>query len=551
MLPYPVYTEEELMRIRITNVGRVSMLFGGASACIGIASVASPAARGFFACIGSDAAWPFYLNAATNAAHLLCTVVRVVASCDDSDELGLAYKMTVLSAIAEFGVVLVIVSWGLLIGIAGYASYLSLLSLIFICLNMGCIVAIQWILTNSKELRSVRTVIARVGVAAMFLSLASLVVFGFTIVTPFSRPPALTYNVESPFAPRATNQPGATGSCAAFYANAKIKCAGTLFTTPALMKCSLCVSGDADCIPAPAAIQAFLTYDKTQPVVTAVSSAQVGAVTTFLSAQNANSACNLPLTQVQPFNGTVSFCYDPTLPDQDLPDQVVAIRSQFCSREQFSLSCATGAFTSLAPTSASPTMAPTLVTLPPYSAQAAFVLASNFTRVNPNGPFAYGTLIGGLGGSFLANTSPAQAQTSTTCATIFWDANKFTKVWKNGCNGFVGTSLLAPGSVAVNPGSLLDYAAVRFTASYARNYSVFVRFGGGHAGDTEAWVARAPSGTILKYVLSTNDPVTANTTFSQRVALNVGEGIDAVVRYKNSGNPNDLDTPLDFFVSPA
>ena len=534
------YTDYDRRRdlTRIRCAGRASMLFGFLASGLGIASVL--VALSFLSCLGTPYNGVFWASLAANCLHFVTSFVRVAAYLEESDQREIAAKLNVLSALGEFGALLSITTWGVLLWVASFVSYLSLVALGLICANMCFIVYIQWIITQRKLMRTPNA--PRIGMTGMLISLAALVVFGFSVTVAVDRPPPIRYDFSAPFPVHASNT-GTGQHCATYYANATIQCHGVVWAPPAYLSCELCVLGDNDCYST-ADVQAFVEYYASGPVVTFPAYVFLGDYNEYVSAFGGSDSCYLPSTLVpRAFNGSLHYCNDPTLPVQDNTGPFPVV-TRVCPVSQFGLGCS-AALTTSAPSASVVTLSPSPPTLSPPSPSFSWDVAANFTVNNPNGPWVYGVLSGLSESSFTAMAGPAEA---SSCPITFYDSDDHAKVWKNTCSGLiVNTDPVEPGQVGIDPGNTAEYISIRWLCPFLDGgvFNISVTFSGGHTGDTQAWVVLNNLQQLFHTTSTINGPNSFNASM---ISIAYSVPIDFIVAGFGS---DSSDTPVAITLVPS
>lgn len=163
---------------------------------------------------------------------------------------------------------------------------------------------------------------------------------------------------------------------------------------------------------------------------------------------------------------------------------------------------------------------------------------------NPNGAWTFGYTMGspeGDAGALIPFTTPKES----AGLHLWFDPTHVNldapSVYRNASN--VAVNGVAPGEVALHPGSIQEYAIARWTAPVAGKVAVKVQFKEGDQGDT--------NGLLLHngVVVVTEDSTSTNAVHDVQVTLAKGDTLDVAV-----GNKGDFDydsTPAIFSIHSA
>lgn len=169
-------------------------------------------------------------------------------------------------------------------------------------------------------------------------------------------------------------------------------------------------------------------------------------------------------------------------------------------------------------------------------------LALDFSNTaNPNGAWTFGYTMGspeGDAGALIPFTTPKES----AGVHLWFDPTHVNldapSVYHNASN--VEVNGVAPGEVALHPGSVQEYAIARWTAPFAGKVAVKVQFKEGDQGDT--------NGLLLHngVVLVTEDSTSTNAVHDVQVTLAKGDTLDVAVG--NKGDFNYDSTPVIFSI---
>jgi hypothetical protein len=173
------------------------------------------------------------------------------------------------------------------------------------------------------------------------------------------------------------------------------------------------------------------------------------------------------------------------------------------------------------------------------------LVADFSSTANPSGPWTFGYTLAspeGDAGALIPFTTPSSSMNVDLWIDPTHVNLNAPAIFHNGSNSAVNG--VAPGEVALHPGSVQEYAIARWTAPVAGKYAVKVQFKEGDSGDTNGLFLH--NGVVLVNEASTS----TNAVHDITVTVAAGDTLDVAVGNKGDFNFDSTPVVLSIHTAP-